>query len=381
MVAHNPPPRPPLNNIFDTSLHEWDSPGNIPAKPGDSDYGYIQHRQAVACTREHLIERVEKGAEFNFVWMPESPEPILPERAPFLLESFRRNLRRHAWTPILIGAALIAVAIMLAIVFHRWSMVYRSFLFVFGAVGLVEGAWVFWRSHYYTQADAISDASAARFAAWLEKRALSGYTVMLIACMVVVGGVQFVAGNSIEVAGLVKPAVRNGELWRLFTATLMHANFTHFWMNSLALVHFSKIIEQSVQRPLVPLVFLLTAPVGSIFSVLLYPNSTSVGASGGLMGLLGFITVAAYFDRNRYPQKYLRQMIEAIVSIGLFGLFGFAFIDNAGHFGGLVGGLLLGWLFFRRKDQSIKNLINYGGAAALVVLGLIAAYAVYRMGR
>ena len=381
MAADNSSPRPPLPNIYDISRQqrEWDFSDAIPAKPAGSDYGYIQNGKAVACTREHLIERVEKGAEFSFVWMPESSEPVLPERAPFLLEAFRRNLRRKAWTLILIGAALIAVAIMLAIGFHKWSMVYRSILSVFGAVALVEGVWLYWRSQYYTQADAISDASAARFTAWLKKRDLGGYTVVLIACMVLVGGVQVILDNPIEVAGLVKPAVRNGEVWRLFTATLMHANFTHFWMNFVVLVHFSKIIEQTVQRALVPLVFLLTAPVGSVFSVLLYPNSTSVGASGGLMGLLGFITVAAYFDRDKYPQKYFRQMIEAIVSIGLFGLFGFAFIDNAGHLGGLAGGLLLGWLFFRSKRQSIKKPIEYGGIAALLVLSFFAVYAVYRM--
>jgi rhomboid protease GluP len=381
MVAHNPSPRPPLTNIYDTSLqqHEWDFPEVIPAKPAGSDYGYIQNGQAVACTREHLIERIEQGAEFSFIWMPESAEPVLPERVPFLLESFRRSLRRKAWTPMLIGAALIAVALLVAIGFHEWSMVYRSFLSVFGAVALVEGAWQYRRSRYYTQSDAISDASAARFTDWLKKRELSGYTVVLIACMVVVGGVQLMLDNPIQTAGLVKPAVRNGEAWRLFTATLMHANFTHFWMNFVVLVHFSKIIEQTVQRALVPLLFLLTAPVGSVFSVLLYPNSTSVGASGGLMGLLGFITVAAYFDRNKYPQKYFRQMIEAIVSIGLLGLFGFAFIDNAGHFGGLIAGLLLGWLFFRRSNRSIKKPIEYGGRAALFVLSFFAVYAVYRI--
>lgn len=384
MAAHNPSPNAPV--VFDTLLQqqEWDSPGEIPAKPAGSDYGYIQDGQAVGCTREHLIERVETGAEFSFVWMPESSEPVLPEKAPFLLEAFRRNLRHNARTPILVGAVLAAVAITLAIGFHRWSMIYRNFLFVFGALGLVEGAWLYRRSRYYTQADAISDASAARFTAWLKKRELSGYTVILIACMVVVGGVQVILDNPIDPAGLVKPAVRNGEVWRLFTATLMHANLMHFWMNFLVLVHFSKIIEQTVQRAFVPLVFLLTAPIGSVFSVLLYPNSTSVGASGGLMGLLGFITVAAYFDRNKYPQKYFRQMIEAIVSIGLLGLFGFAFIDNAAHFGGLAGGLLLGWLLFRRKDQAIRKkrrLIEFGGAAALLVLSCIALYAAYRMMR
>ena len=100
------------------------------------------------------------------------------------------------------------------------------------------------------------------------------------------------------------------------------------------------------------------------------------------MGLLGFITIAAYFDRTRYPPKYFRQMIQAIVLVGAFGLFGFAFIDNAAHLGGLVGGLLLGWVLFRRDGQPIKaheKLLKFASIAALLALGFIAAFAVYRM--
>jgi hypothetical protein len=35
------------------------------------------------------------------------------------------------------------------------------------------------------------------------------------------------------------------------------------------------------------------------------------------MGLLGFITMAAYFDKNKYPPKYLRNSIEAIAFVGV----------------------------------------------------------------
>jgi membrane associated rhomboid family serine protease len=162
----------------------------------------------------------------------------------------------------------------------------------------------------------------------------------------------------------------------------MHASFMHFWMNFLALFTLAKIVERTVQRALVPLVFILTGALGNVFSVVLYPNVTSVGASGGLMGLLGFITIAAYFDRTRYPPRYFRLMIEAIISVGLLGLFGFAFIDNAGHLGGLVGGLLLGWLCFRRNERWInenEKLVKFGGAAALVALMLTAGFAVHRL--
>lgn len=102
----------------------------------------------------------------------------------------------------------------------------------------------------------------------------------------------------------------------------------------------------------------------------------------GLMGLLGFITIAAYFDKTRYPPRYFRQMIEAIVLVGVFGLVGFSFVDNAGHLGGLVSGLFLGWFFLKKNEQRIKekkNLLELGGAAALLALGVISAIAVYRM--
>ena len=362
--------------------HEWDLIGPAPAKPATGDYGYVSHGRTVGTTREKLIEAIKHNPVITYVWTPDTPEPVLPHTVPFILEVFRRNLRRQAHTTILIGIALLLFAFAIAIVSQEWSLLYRNLFFVGGGVVLTEGIWQYARLRRYTVEEAMSDASAARFAEWIEKKSLSGYTLTIAGCIVVVVIAQSLSNFSVEAAGLVKPAVREGQIWRLFTATLMHGSFMHFWMNFFVLIGFSKIVEQTVQRAFVPLVFLLTATVGSVFSLLLYPNVTSVGASGGLMGLLGFITIAARFDKTKYPPRYYRLMIEAITSIGLLGLFGFAFIDNAAHLGGLVGGLFLGWLCFRRNERWItenEKLVKLSGGASLFALTLIAAFTVQRL--
>ena len=371
-----------MMDIETTSQHEWELVGQVPAKPATSEYGYVANGKTTGVTRERLIEAVQNNPAVTHVWTPETSEPVSPFAVPFLFETLRKNLRKQARNAILAGIALVLLAFVIAMVAHKWSMVYRNIFFVLGAVILTEGIWQYARLRRYTPEEAASDASTARFTGWIEKKPISGYTFTIAGCIVVVAIAQALSNFSVDAAGLVKPAVKSGQVWRVFTAMLMHASFMHFWMNFLALFTLAKVVERTVQRACVPLVFILTGALGNVFSVVLYPNVTSVGASGGLMGLLGFITIAAYFDRTRYPPRYFRLMIEAIISVGLLGLFGFAFIDNAGHLGGLVGGLLLGWLCFRRNERWInenEKLVKFGGAAALVALTFTAAFAVHRL--
>jgi membrane associated rhomboid family serine protease len=367
--------------------HEWELQGWVPDKPAGCDYGYVSGGQAVGCSREELISNLaQRGlSDIKFVWTPETPQPVFPEKVPLLLTAFKKLAAKEARNEILLGAGLIIFGLVLSLALSDLRLLYRNLFSVLGAVALLGGLWELYRIRSYTQADAESIASSARFAAWIQAKGHSGYTVAIAASIILVGAAQVLTGDkeSIQAAGLVKSEVWHGQWWRLLTCTLMHVSFMHFWMNFLALLQFTRIIEQTIERAFIPVVFLISGVCGSVFSLLLYPHTTSVGASGGLMGLFGFMTVAVLLEPHKYPPKYLRRLIEAIIFVGLLGVIGFAFIDNAAHLGGLLAGSGAGWFFLgrmTREGKPIKSLPLIG-VTGLVSIALVALAAILHMFR
>lgn len=361
--------------------HEWEPTGWVPDKSKIMDYGYVTKGQAIGCIPEELIETlVRRKPEIDFVWTPQTAGPVRPEQVPFLIEAFRRIEARQARTLIWWGAGALLVSLLVAGGARDNDTLSRNTYLIIGAIMLSTGNWKYWRSRSYTQEDAISDASVARFETWIKKRRLNSYTIATIASIVGVGAFQVLVGDSIAAAGLVKPAVWRGEVWRLFTATLMHVGFYHLLLNAAGFIYISSVVEQTIQRAFVPLLFLVSAVVGSLFSVLLSPETTSIGASGGIMGLLGFIVIAAYLDRTKYPPEYFKRMMAVTLFFGSLPAVGFNFMDNATHLGGLVTGLTLGWLCTRLKQVPIKGkLLRLASATGVVAVVSTAVFAIYRI--
>ena len=79
---------------------------------------------------------------------------------------------------------------------------------------------------------------------------------------------------------------------------------------------------------------------GSMLSMMLNHGS-SVGASGALFGLLGSMLVFGYYYRV-YLGGVLKNQIIPIIAINLMiGFLSNGMIDNYGHIGGLIGGILI----------------------------------------
>jgi len=143
------------------------------------------------------------------------------------------------------------------------------------------------------------------------------------------------------------PLIVQGDVWRLITANFIHIGVLHLAFNTLALYSLGQEVEALFGSPRFIVAYLLTGLAGSIFSFGLGSGSSlSAGASTALFGLAG--ALIAFFARNRrhfgsIGVRHLNNTV-GLVAVNLFIGFSVPGIDNLGHLGGLIGGLILGWL-------------------------------------
>ena len=172
------------------------------------------------------------------------------------------------------------------------------------------------------------------------------YTYVLIAAIAAVAITQFVTGvePSILSAGFVKPAfLHSHEYWRILTGATTHGSVAHVVMNCYAFYSFGKIFEMLTNRAHLAVVFLLSAIGGGLLSLIFVPDGTSVGASGGIVGLIAYLAVYAFRRRQFISAEFRKSLLINIGFILVFGLILFQVIDNFGHIGGLITGAVYGF--------------------------------------
>lgn len=140
------------------------------------------------------------------------------------------------------------------------------------------------------------------------------------------------------------------EYWRLFTANFIHIGIAHLAFNMFALFQLGRQIESLYGRRRFLAIYLLSGLSGAIFSYML-TQGRSAGASTALFGLFGALVVYFYKHREMLGRLGQQQLIYlgVILLINIIiGLSPGSNIDNWGHFGGFIGGLILGWFLCPR---------------------------------
>ncbi|MFO1460347.1 MAG: rhomboid family intramembrane serine protease [Verrucomicrobiota bacterium] len=196
-----------------------------------------------------------------------------------------------------------------------------------------------------------------RYAFWVGNHSSSALwrTWSLGAAWVLIFILQLVLGQeaSVERAGLVKPRVWQGEVWRLVTGPMLHGNFWYILMNVASGLSLALLIERMASPHILVPLWLLGAFGGSCSSLVFLPDKTSVGASGGLMGFVGFLAVMGWKRSHLLPPQFGMNVLRSVAFMALFGLLAWTVIDNAAHAGGAMAGALVGCWHFKDRNAGL----------------------------
>lgn len=142
--------------------------------------------------------------------------------------------------------------------------------------------------------------------------------------------------------------VRAGEVWRMGSVMFLHGGPGHLVGNLIVLYIVGMACEHAFGSTQFLVLYVFSGLVASAFSMI--GGQTSVGASGAVFGAVGGLV--AFFGRHHREFRLRDARVAGVLAV--WALYQFALgalnpiIDNWAHFGGFVGGLLIGAVMDRR---------------------------------
>lgn len=187
-------------------------------------------------------------------------------------------------------------------------------------------------------------------------------------------GVSVMEPNSNDVfvwGGVFRPAVLDGEWYRIISAFFVHIGLVHLLMNMFALLMVGAQLELLLGKWRYLLAYIFCGIVASCASLWWHPATVGAGASGAIFGLYGLFL--ALLVSNLLDRRVRKPLLS---SIGLFVVYNLAFglndgIDNAAHIGGLIAGIIAGYAYYFGLRFSTNTFYKWKLPAIIMSLYLI----------
>jgi membrane associated rhomboid family serine protease len=208
-------------------------------------------------------------------------------------------------------------------------------------------------------------------------RAASGFpvaTFVLVAINVLVFiaemaqgvGLRGLGGSDLAQDGaIVGPPIADGEWWRLVTGGFLHANLIHLGFNMYLLWILGGAFERYAGPWRLLAVYFSALLWGAAGALLLSPDSLTVGASGGVFGLMA----ALYLLERQRGVALLGSSVGVLLLLNLVITFAIPGISIGGHIGGILGGAAAGYLLSGLgKGHMAYGRLGAGGWGAVVGL-------------
>ena len=166
------------------------------------------------------------------------------------------------------------------------------------------------------------------------------------------------------------------ESYRWIANSVLHGNFEHLFSNSLGILFFGTMVEYLIGTLKYSLIYVFSGILGSLFTVLIQTNSSSVGASiccfGILGALLGFYVInwkalTRIFGVNNKCLIVFFPVMMIFLSLIIITT-NDSEINMYGHLGGMIFGFFLSLCFIKPKKESDVGIFN---AKILFIIGTI----------
>jgi rhomboid protease GluP len=159
-----------------------------------------------------------------------------------------------------------------------------------------------------------------------------------------------------------RPAIAEGQWWRLVTAGFLHGGLLHIGMNMWVLFDLGAQVEQVYGTSRMLVIYFISSVCGFLSSTV-FSDALSIGASAALFGLIGAMLAIGIKHRSSAAGSAIRGMYMRWVIYGLiFSLI--PGIDMAAHIGGLAGGFAVGYVAGLPRLQAASGSERFWQAAS-----------------
>jgi len=188
--------------------------------------------------------------------------------------------------------------------------------------------------------------------------ALATMNVMMFALELLAGGAED-ERVLFQLGALSAGAVVEGDWWRLLTAMFLHAGWLHLSMNLIGLLLLGPFVEASLGGWKFLAIYLFSGLASALFVVAitragLIADDLLVGASGGIMGLVGATaSVLARHWQAARSRVALQRLRRVALAVGLQVVFDLVTpqVSLAAHSSGVVVGCVVAFLFTMESDS------------------------------
>jgi len=174
-------------------------------------------------------------------------------------------------------------------------------------------------------------------------------TYGLIAVTILVYGLQYASESLSGVDYLAfygakfNQLILDGQYWRFISPTFLHGSMLHLGFNMYALYVLGIGLERFYGHGRFTGLYFISGFAGNVMSFLFTP-APSLGASTAIFGLIGAQGVFLYQNREIFGRPAQRALMNLVVIALINLIFGLSpGIDNWGHIGGLIAGVLYAW--------------------------------------